>query len=79
MKDPQAAAYLKVSVSTLYHWTHEGKIPHSTAGSKKLVFSKSGLDAFIRSRKRSTNEDIERDTDRKVGVLRSRRGKKLGG
>ena len=34
------------SVSTLYHWTHEGKIPHSTAGSKKLVFAKPDLDAF---------------------------------
>ncbi len=71
----QAAAYLNISTSTLYKWTSQNKIPHTTVGGKKLSFAKKDLDAFLEGNRRLTNEDLDREADLEVGKLRARRQK----
>jgi excisionase family DNA binding protein len=71
----QAATYLNISTSTLYHWTSQNRIPHTTVGGKKLSFARTDLDVFLKGRRRQTNEDLERKAEVEVGKMRARRSK----
>jgi excisionase family DNA binding protein len=47
----QAADYLKISRSSIYHLSREGKIPRIKIGSR-LVFQKTDLDKWLESKKK---------------------------
>jgi excisionase family DNA binding protein len=44
---PEAAAYLKVAVQTIYDWVYDGKIPVERAG-RSLRFRRSDLDTWLK-------------------------------
>lgn len=56
----EAAAYLKVSKSTLYKLTSENAIPFFRPGGKKILFDKSDLDNWVRSKRVDTYAELER-------------------
>lgn len=69
-----AANYLRVSVSTLENLLHE--IPHSKVG-RKLVFMRTDLDLYIRSKrcKTSLKDEVEQLIDSLCKVSRRKETK----
>ncbi len=59
----QAAAYLKIKLNTLYSKVEKGELACYRSGKRKLLFSKSELEQFIRSKRFKSNADISNDID----------------
>lgn len=57
LKVHEAAAYLRVSPSTLYHWISEGRIVPVKYGNGAVRFDIRDLDRFIRRSKRKTRNN----------------------
>lgn len=55
----QAAKFLGRKLSTLYKDVHLGNIPFHRSGARKLLFSKSELDAFVKQTKSKSKAIIE--------------------
>ena len=68
----QAAAFLKLSVPTLYGFTHNATIPFCKKG-KRLYFSKADLSNWIKTGRNKTKEEIALDAD----IFLSQQKKKL--
>lgn len=56
----QAAEFIGVRISYLYKLTCAKKIPFYNPSGRKLLFNISELDAWVKSARVSTNEEIER-------------------
>ena len=69
----ETAEYLRVSVNTLYKWTSQGKVPHSKVGSKKLSFSRTDLDEFLRTRRVAGDLEINQRANNLAERLRNGR------
>jgi excisionase family DNA binding protein len=63
MTTQQAAAFLNLTLASVYDKTSQKLIPHYKQG-KKIMFKKSELVAWIESGKISTMDDIEAETKR---------------
>jgi excisionase family DNA binding protein len=61
----QAANFLNLSVPTLYGYVHKAEIPFSKPA-KRLYFSKQELINWIKSGRRKTNTEIEREASNYV-------------
>ncbi len=55
-----AAAYLNISKSYLYHLTSKSIIPHSKPGGKKIFFNKADLDHYLQSNRVASIEEVKR-------------------
>lgn len=58
----QAAVFLKLSVPTLYGFTHNASIPFCKKG-KRLYFSKTELSNWIKTGRHKTKDEIALDAD----------------
>lgn len=54
----QAAAFLKLSVATIYTKVSKGELPNYKRG-KRLYFSKTELLEYLKEGRKQTNKDIE--------------------
>ena len=54
----EAATYLSVSKAHLYKLTSQSLIPHYKPNGKKIVFSKSDLDAYLFRNRSRTREEL---------------------
>ena len=54
----EAAAYLKISLSTLYKFCSAGKIPYYKPGGKLLLFLKEDLDRFAMQNRIPSNDEL---------------------
>lgn len=54
----EAARYLGVSKSTLYKWTMNRTIPHFKPAGKICYFNRSELEAWMQSRRISTEQEL---------------------
>ena len=57
----EAAAFLDISTSHLYKLTSTGKIPHYQPGGKRIYFLPSDLLEYVRSGRKKTADEIERE------------------
>lgn len=62
LKIQQASEFLNLSVATLYGYVQRREIPHSKKG-KHLYFLKSELSEWVKSGKKKTRIEIEREAD----------------
>lgn len=60
---PEAAAYIKKALPTLYTYTSQRKIKHIKSG-KTLLFLTSDLDEFLNSGRRKTADEMANDMRR---------------
>jgi len=67
----QASELLKLAIPTIYALTSNRTLPHSKRG-KKLYFSKTELETWIKSGKRSTTQEL-RDRAKSLPTLPSRK------
>lgn len=58
----EASAYCHCTKSNLYNLTHTGEIAFSKVG-KKNIFKKSDLDKYIKSRRRSSNSELQQKAE----------------
>lgn len=58
----QAAVFLKLSVPTLYGFTHNATIPFCKKG-KRLYFSKEDLSSWVKTGRHRTKDEIAQDAD----------------
>lgn len=56
-----AAEFLDISKSHLYKLTSQGVIPHYQPGGKRIYFMPSDLLDYVRSGKKKTADEIERE------------------
>jgi excisionase family DNA binding protein len=70
----EAAAFLRLSVPTLYGKVHDGTLPHSKRG-KRLYFSRAELTEWVKSGRRKTTAELQAEADAHL----ARTGKKKGG
>lgn len=55
----EAAEYLNISLSWLYHLTNSKQIPHYKNGSRRTFYKRSDLDEWMLRGRVLTNEEIE--------------------
>jgi excisionase family DNA binding protein len=67
----QAAAFLKIKLSTLYSKVGKGDLPHYRSGKRKLLFSKKELESYIAGHRHKTNQEISEEVD--DYILKNRR------
>lgn len=70
MSVTEAAAYLNMSVSTLYKGTARKTLPHHKVG-KKLVFVKTELDDYLKNHRILTDEEMAEQAEQYVGEKQS--------
>ena len=70
MSVTEAAAYLNMSVSTLYKGTAGKTLPHHKVG-KKLVFVKTELDDYLKNHRILTDEEMAEQAEQYVGEKQS--------
>jgi len=76
MSVSEAARYLKISVSTLYKMTSTKKIPFRKVGAKKLSFSKSDLDDYLKNQRIKPQNEIEGKADAYLSNKRFKKKRK---
>ena len=57
----EAAAFLDISTSHLYKLTSTGRIPHYQPGGKRIYFMPSDLLEYVRSGRKKTTDEIEKE------------------
>ena len=55
----EAAAYLGISLSSLYKMTMRKQIPHSKPGGKMCYFSRTELEAWLMSNRVATADELQ--------------------
>jgi hypothetical protein len=58
----QAAAFLNISINTLYSWNSSGNLPFMKV-SKQCYYLKADLLSFLKNAKQQTNQDRQKATD----------------
>lgn len=72
----EAAAYLGISLSSLYKMTMRKQIPHSKPGGKMCYFSRTELEAWLMSNRIATADELQ---DRAQAYCAHARVNKKGG
>jgi excisionase family DNA binding protein len=55
----EAAAFLGISISTVYKLTHRKEVTYHQPGGKLIHFKRSDLEKYRNSRKRTSNNDLQ--------------------
>ena len=72
----EAAAYLGISLSSLYKMTMRKQLPHSKPGGKMCYFSRTELEAWLMSNRIATADELQ---DRAQAYCAHARVNKKGG
>jgi excisionase family DNA binding protein len=73
MSVAEAARYLCISTSTLYKMTSRNEIPFHKIGKRRLSFNQIELDAYVKSQRNTTNEEVDEQASQ---ILSRRRATK---
>ena len=57
----EAAKYLRLSTSCLYHMTSGKEIPHYIPNGKKIYFNREQLDEWLQRNRQYTTQEIEKE------------------
>ena len=63
---PEAAAYLGISIKTLYKHTHKNVIPFYKPNGKLISFLKSDLDNWINKTRVPSNDELKESVNLKI-------------
>jgi excisionase family DNA binding protein len=63
----EACEYADLSASQMYKYTHRGEIPHYKPNGKKLYFSKSDLDVWLKRNRIKTKSEIDQEAINHIG------------
>lgn len=55
----EASEFLGVALQTVYHYTHEKRIPHYKPLGRKVYFLKSDLESFIQQSRISSMQELD--------------------
>ncbi len=71
----QAAVFLKRKLPTIYKDVRLGKIPHYRSGPRKLLFSITELEEFIKKKKGSNKQSIKDEVSKYILSSKEKRKK----